>query len=240
MPLPRIPRNIEQKNSSPLKIKRVKFVKILSSNSPSFFSARQIHSRFLPLPYKSPTYTDTHTQIQTRVHGFFRFNDFWGKRGEGRGEGIAKERSAIRGKTWMNGVKIWDIVRGPVFEVFEKGDRGKGAQPFICLGEACRVRAPRHTLTVSTNFTPNFQLARTPPDLHNILEIFYKISPPLPPSPLSPSLARAQLHCNRPASPLFSFLRPVDERPRRQMGTCRCSDEYHALHQGLRGQGWWK
>lgn len=87
----------------------------------------------------------------------------------------------------MNGVKIWDIVRGPVFEVFEKGDRGKGAQPFICLGEACRVRAPRHTLTVSTNFTPNFQLARTPPDLHNILEIFYKISPP-PPLPLRPSL----------------------------------------------------
>lgn len=180
MPLPRIPRNIEQKNSSPLKIKRVKFVKILSSNSPSFFSARQIHARFFPLPYKSSTYTHTHTRAR-----FFRFNDFWG----GRRKERDTERSAIRGKTWMNGVKIWDIVRGPVFEVFEKGDRGKGAQPFICLGEACRVRAPRHTLTVSTNFTPNFQLARTPPDLHNILEIFYKISPPSPPSSLPPLLA---------------------------------------------------
>lgn len=185
MPRARIPRNIGQKNSSPLKIKRVEFVKILSSNSPSFFSARQIHARLLSLFLTNHLRARTHYVHYVR---FFRFNDFWGDLS------LGKRDPRIRGKTWMNGVKIWDIVRGPVFEGFWKGDRGKGAQPFICLAEACRVRAPRHTLTVSTNFTPNFQLARTPPDLHNILEIFYKISS-LPPPFLrpSPSLARAQL-----------------------------------------------
>lgn len=71
------------------------------------------------------------------------------------------------------------IVRRSVFGVLKRV-RGKGAQPFICLVALWRVKragcAPWHTLTVSTNFTPNFQLARTPADLHNILEIFYKIS----------------------------------------------------------------
>lgn len=88
MPLPRIPRNIEQKNSSPLKIKRVKFVKILSSNSPSFFSARQIHARFFPLPYKSSTYTHIHTHTRT----FFPVQRFLGR--EEKGEGYRKIRDS--------------------------------------------------------------------------------------------------------------------------------------------------
>lgn len=182
MPLPRIPRNIEQKNSSPLKIKRVKFVKILSSNSPSFFSARQIHARFFPLPYKSSTYTHTHTHART----FFPVQRFLGR--EEKGEGYRKIRDS-RKNLDERGENMGHCSRTGFRSFRKRGSREKGAQPFICLGEACRVRAPRHTLTVSTNFTPNFQLARTPPDLHNILEIFYKISPPSPPSSLPPLLA---------------------------------------------------
>lgn len=56
------------------------------------------------------------------------------------------------------------------------------AQPFIYL--APRPRAGCAFSPISTDFTPNFQLARPPPlrpppppaDLHNILEILYKIS----------------------------------------------------------------
>lgn len=221
-------RNIERKNSSPLKIKRVKFVKILSFEFTLVFSPRDKYTpRFLPLPYKSPTYTDarayTHTHA-ARVYTVFSGSTISEGGEEGEGD-IERENSAIRGKTWMNGVKIWDIVRGPVFRSFRKrGSRKRRATLYLFRRSVPGARATGIRLPFR-RISPQIFSWHAP---HPIYTIFWKsfIRFPLSLS-LSPSLARAngtQLHCNRPASPLFSFLRPVDERPRRQMGTCRCSD----------------
>lgn len=161
-------------------------MKILSSNSPSFFSARQIHARL-----SLSLFLTNHLRARTHYVRFFSGSTI--SEGGGRGDlSLGKRDPRIRGKTWMNGVKIWDIVRGPVFEGFRNGGSRKRRATLYLFSRS--VPGARHTLTVSTNFTPNFQLARTPPDLHNILEIFYKISS-LPPPFLrpSPSLARAQL-----------------------------------------------
>lgn len=83
------PRNIGQKNSSPLKIKRVKFVKILSSNSPSFFSARQIHARL-----SLSLFLTNHLRARTHYVRFFSGSTISeGEGGEG-GSFPRKERSA--------------------------------------------------------------------------------------------------------------------------------------------------
>lgn len=113
--------------------------------------------------------THTYTYVHTRIYPFS---------GSTISVGNIQKNPRFEKNLAERGENI-GIVRRSVFGVLKRG-RGKGAQPFICLAALWRVKragcAPWHTLTVSTNFTPNFQLARTPADLHNILEIFYKIS----------------------------------------------------------------
>lgn len=172
------PRNIGQKNSSPLKIKRVKFVKILSSNSPSFFSARQIHARL-----SLSLFLTNHLRARTHyVRFFFRFNDFWGGGGGG---GIFPSEREIRGfeeKLGWTGWKYGTLFEGRFSKVFEMGDRGKGAQPFICLAEACRVRGIRLPFR---RISPQIFSWHAP---HPIYTIFWKSFIRFPPFPL-PSFA---------------------------------------------------
>lgn len=160
-------RNIERKNSSPLKIKRVKFVKILSFEFTLVFSPRDKYTpRFLPLPYKSPTWftqtrARTHTHTQHACTRFFPVQRFL--KGERRGKGISKERiPRFEEKLGWTGWKYGILFEGRFFEVFEKGDRGKGAQPFICLGEACRVRAPPAYAYRFDEFHPKFSAGTHP------------------------------------------------------------------------------
>ena len=158
---------------------------------PRFFSAAT-NTRSLLIPPSSSFHVHVHVCTYTYaafspVQRFLR--------------GMPREMRDSRG-TWSNGVKISVLFDARSFAVLKRG-RGKGAQPFICLAASCRVKragcAPWHTLTVSTNFTPNFQLARTPADLHNILEIFYKISPLRP----SPGLAFPNSIVTDPPLPYF-------------------------------------
>lgn len=82
-----------------------------------------------------------------------------------------KGESGESAKLETKSVKGWN--REYCVNPFEWGTR---TQPFIYLTP--RPRAGCVFPAFSTNFTPNFQLARSSPptDLHNILEILYKIS----------------------------------------------------------------
>ena len=149
---------------------------------PRFFLCRDKYTTALLVPPSSSSFHKSCMYTHLHVRSFFP--------GSTISEGNAERNPRLERNLVERGENI-GIVRRSVFAVLKRG-RGKGAQPFICLAASCRAKragcAPRHALTVSTNFTPNFQLARTPADLHNILEIFYKISPLRP----SPGLARAR------------------------------------------------
>lgn len=87
-------RNIERKNSSPLKIKRVKFVKILSFEFTLVFlratNTLRASSLFLTNHLRTQTRARTHTHTQHACTRFFPVQRFL--KGERRGKGISKER----------------------------------------------------------------------------------------------------------------------------------------------------